>query len=169
MSRWLVDPLSEASLLFLILIYEPRLLNYTPPAVVIRLLTTNGLIAYITSWVLYLSGASSDPRLLLPAWISITTVRSYISNSIPYTSIYSSRRNTVPNIRLPRNPKPRHYKTRNNSLPTSRLSSKFPKHVLTPHAAPSNSRKRTRGPCFRYHAQIMGLGRCYLPAYAYCG
>lgn len=52
----------------------PRLLNYTPPAVVIRLLTTNGLIAYITSWVLYLSGASSDPRLLLPAWISITTV-----------------------------------------------------------------------------------------------
>lgn len=51
-----------------------RLLNYTPPAVVIRLLTTNGLIAYLTSWVLYLSGASSDPRLLLPAWISITTV-----------------------------------------------------------------------------------------------
>lgn len=41
---------------------------------VIRLLTTNGLIAYITSWVTYLSGASSDPRLLLPAWISITTV-----------------------------------------------------------------------------------------------
>lgn len=52
------------------------LLNYTPPAVVIRLLTTNGLIAYLTSWVLYLAGASSDPRLLLPAWISITTVRS---------------------------------------------------------------------------------------------
>lgn len=51
-----------------------RLLNYTPPAVVIRLLTTNGLIAYITSWVTYLSGASSDPRHLLPAWISITTV-----------------------------------------------------------------------------------------------
>ena len=55
--------------------YLHRLLNYTPPAVVIRLLTTNGLIAYITSWVLYLSGASSDPRLLLPAWASITTVR----------------------------------------------------------------------------------------------
>lgn len=59
-----------------------RLLNYTPPAVVIRLLTTNGLIAYSTSWVLYLSGASSDPRHLLPAWISITTVGSqrYISD-----------------------------------------------------------------------------------------
>lgn len=59
-----------------------RLLNYTPPAVVIRLLTTNGLIAYSTSWVLYLSGASSDPRHLLPAWISITTVgfQLYISD-----------------------------------------------------------------------------------------
>ncbi|CEL07782.1 N-glycosylation protein-domain-containing protein [Aspergillus pseudodeflectus] len=54
------------------------LLNYTPPAVVIRLLTTNGLIAYITSWVLYLSGASSDPRLLLPAWISITTTLTFL-------------------------------------------------------------------------------------------
>ncbi|KAF9888420.1 hypothetical protein FE257_008698 [Aspergillus nanangensis] len=54
------------------------LLNYTPPAVVIRLLTTNGLIAYVTSWVLYLSGASSDPRLLLPAWISITTTLTLI-------------------------------------------------------------------------------------------
>ncbi|KAL1998505.1 hypothetical protein VTN02DRAFT_6053 [Thermoascus thermophilus] len=54
------------------------LLNYTPPAVVIRLLTTNGLIAYLTSWVLYLSGASSDPRLLLPAWISITTTLTFV-------------------------------------------------------------------------------------------
>ncbi|KAJ5219867.1 hypothetical protein N7468_009071 [Penicillium chermesinum] len=54
------------------------LLNYTPPAVVIRLLTTNGLIAYITSWVTYLSGASSDPRHLLPAWISITTTLTFV-------------------------------------------------------------------------------------------
>ncbi|EED13931.1 conserved hypothetical protein [Talaromyces stipitatus ATCC 10500] len=51
------------------------LLNYSPPAVLIRLLATNGLIAYLTSSVLWLSGASSDPRLLLPAWISITTVQ----------------------------------------------------------------------------------------------
>lgn len=49
-------------------------MNYTPPAVIIRLLTINCLIAYLTSWILYLSGASSDPRLLLPAWISITSV-----------------------------------------------------------------------------------------------
>ena len=30
--------------------------------------------AYITSWVLYLSGGSEDPCLLLPAWISIASV-----------------------------------------------------------------------------------------------
>lgn len=54
------------------------LLNYSPPAVVIRLLAANGLIAYITSWVLYFSGASSDPRLLLPAWISITTTLTFL-------------------------------------------------------------------------------------------
>jgi hypothetical protein len=51
-----------------------RLLFYTPPATLVRLLTTNFLIAYITSWVLYLSGASEDPRMLLPAWVSIATV-----------------------------------------------------------------------------------------------
>ncbi|EEQ35263.1 conserved hypothetical protein [Microsporum canis CBS 113480] len=50
------------------------LVNYTPPAVIIRLLTINCLIAYLTTWILYLSGASSDPRLLLPAWISITSI-----------------------------------------------------------------------------------------------
>ncbi|KAI9036222.1 uncharacterized protein KD926_002190 [Aspergillus affinis] len=79
MSRWSVSPhlfpISPQQTKF-----SPfdRLLNYTPPAVVIRLLTTNGLIAYITSWVLYLSGASSDPRLLLPAWISITTTLTFL-------------------------------------------------------------------------------------------
>ena len=51
-----------------------RLFSYTPTATIVRLLTTNFLIAYITSWVLYLSGASEDPRMLLPAWVSIATV-----------------------------------------------------------------------------------------------
>ena len=51
-----------------------RLLIYTPSATIVRVLTTNFLIAYITSWVLYLSGASEDPRMLLPAWVSISTV-----------------------------------------------------------------------------------------------
>lgn len=54
-----------------------RLLFYTPSAAVVRLLTTNFLIAYVTSWVLNLSGASEDPRMLLPAWVSIATVRKH--------------------------------------------------------------------------------------------
>lgn len=65
---------------------DNRLLNYSPPAVVIRLLATNGLFAYLTSWVLYLSGASSDPRLLLPAWISITTVRKAPKKKMHYAN-----------------------------------------------------------------------------------
>ena len=43
-----------------------------------RLITLNILIAYITTWVLYLSGAAEDPQMLLPAWISIATVRSFV-------------------------------------------------------------------------------------------
>jgi hypothetical protein len=70
--------------------HKHRLLNYTPQgmalllpklggllnltASIVRLLTINSVNAYITSWVLYLSGGSEDPRLLLPAWISIATV-----------------------------------------------------------------------------------------------
>ena len=64
-----------------------RLLNYHPSATVVRLLTTNALIAYITSWVLYLSGASEDPRLLLPAWISITPVRLVCSGHIIFQAL----------------------------------------------------------------------------------
>ncbi|EPE31932.1 hypothetical protein GLAREA_12014 [Glarea lozoyensis ATCC 20868] len=54
------------------------LLNYTPQATLVRLLTINALNAYITSWVLYLSGGSEDPRLLLPAWISIATTLTFL-------------------------------------------------------------------------------------------
>jgi hypothetical protein len=42
--------------------------------------------AYITSWVLYISGGSEDPRLLLPAWISIASVRLQSSFHIPSPS-----------------------------------------------------------------------------------
>ncbi|MCJ1260971.1 hypothetical protein MMC22_000835 [Lobaria immixta] len=52
-----------------------RLLFYTPPATLVRLLATNATIVWLTSYVLYLSGASDDPRMLLPAWVSIATVR----------------------------------------------------------------------------------------------
>ncbi|KAI9674988.1 MAG: hypothetical protein M1817_001394 [Caeruleum heppii] len=49
------------------------LVNYAPQATLVRLLTVNAVNAYITSWVLFLAGASEDPRLLLPAWISIAS------------------------------------------------------------------------------------------------
>ena len=68
MSRWFVSPIPSSTTS---LTSAPRLLNYTPQATLVRLLTVNALNAYITSWVLYLSGGSEDPRLLLPAWISI--------------------------------------------------------------------------------------------------
>ena len=55
--------------------FHPRLVNYTPQATVVRLLTINAVNGYLTSWALYLIGGAEDPRLLLPAWIGISTVR----------------------------------------------------------------------------------------------
>ncbi|KAH6973807.1 N-glycosylation protein-domain-containing protein [Ilyonectria sp. MPI-CAGE-AT-0026] len=49
------------------------LINYTPQATMVRLLTINAVNAYITSNVLYLAGGFQDPRLLLPGWIGIAT------------------------------------------------------------------------------------------------
>jgi hypothetical protein len=73
MSRWFVVT-SSLSLEIQLTSFPDRLLNYTPQAAIVRLLTINSMNAYITSWVLYLSGGSEDPRLLLPAWISIAAV-----------------------------------------------------------------------------------------------
>lgn len=50
------------------------LVHYTPQATLLRLLTIATINAYITSWILYLSGGSEDPRQLLPAWISIASM-----------------------------------------------------------------------------------------------
>ncbi|KAK4232324.1 N-glycosylation protein-domain-containing protein [Podospora fimiseda] len=49
------------------------LLNYTPIGTIIRLVAINAINGYATSWVLVLTGASEDPRLLLPSWILIAT------------------------------------------------------------------------------------------------
>ncbi|CAM1501656.1 Fc.00g036400.m01.CDS01 [Cosmosporella sp. VM-42] len=49
------------------------LINYTPQATMVRLLTINAANAYITAGVLKLGGGFRDPRLLLPAWIGIAT------------------------------------------------------------------------------------------------
>ncbi|KAI3327401.1 hypothetical protein HD806DRAFT_486957 [Xylariaceae sp. AK1471] len=50
------------------------LINYTPQATVVRLLTISCVFAYLTSWIVYVTGGASDPRLLLPAWIGIATI-----------------------------------------------------------------------------------------------
>lgn len=52
-----------------------RLINYTPQATIVRLLTINAVNAYVTSTVLSLLGGFRDARLLLPGWIGIATVR----------------------------------------------------------------------------------------------
>ncbi|KAL6858168.1 hypothetical protein ACO1O0_005624 [Amphichorda felina] len=50
------------------------LINYTPQATMVRLLTINAINAYVTSILLSLAGGFHDPRLLLPGWIGIATV-----------------------------------------------------------------------------------------------
>ncbi|KAM4065062.1 N-glycosylation protein [Hirsutella rhossiliensis] len=49
------------------------LINYTPQATMVRLLTINAVNAYVTLTVLSLTGGFDDPRLLLPGWIGIAT------------------------------------------------------------------------------------------------
>jgi hypothetical protein len=49
------------------------LLNYTPQATVVRLLSINAVNAYVTLTVLSLAGGFRDSRLLLPGWIGIAT------------------------------------------------------------------------------------------------
>ena len=72
-----------------------NLTNYHT-ATIVRLLTINLINAYTTSWILYLSGGSGDPRLLLPAWICIASVRAVTW----YSSAFSDH-NTDTNISLP--------------------------------------------------------------------
>ncbi|TGO77927.1 hypothetical protein BELL_0085g00050 [Botrytis elliptica] len=60
------------------------LLNYTPQATIVRLLTINLINAYTTSWILYLSGGSGDPRLLLPAWICIASHGQFIISVVSF-------------------------------------------------------------------------------------
>jgi len=50
------------------------LVNYTPQATVVRLLTISCVFAYATSWIVSVTGGARDPCLLLPAWIGIATI-----------------------------------------------------------------------------------------------
>lgn len=49
------------------------LLNYSPIATTIRLLTIASTFAFISSWTVFLVGGDQDAELLLPAWIGIAT------------------------------------------------------------------------------------------------
>ncbi|KAL0937986.1 uncharacterized protein CTRU02_207717 [Colletotrichum truncatum] len=49
------------------------LINYTPQATIIRLLTMNVTNAFLTERFLTFSGGFEDPRLLLPGWVTIAT------------------------------------------------------------------------------------------------
>ncbi|KAK5998924.1 hypothetical protein PT974_01308 [Cladobotryum mycophilum] len=49
------------------------LINYTPQATLVRLLSINAVNAYVTLSVLSLTGGFQDPRLLLPGWVGMAT------------------------------------------------------------------------------------------------
>lgn len=70
---------------------------------------------------------------------------------------------------LPRHAKPRHDQTRNGSRLARRLGRQLRQHVVAPAAVASDAGERARGPCFRHHAQTVGLGGCDLPAHEGCG
>jgi hypothetical protein len=61
----------------------------------VRLLTTNICNAYLTSTFLSLAGGFEDPRLLLPGWICIATVRPSLSPPAHATQMDGTRRNTT--------------------------------------------------------------------------
>lgn len=127
--------------------HSTRLLNYTPQASLVRLLTINALNAYITSWVLYLSGGSEDPRLLLPAWISIASVSplflSRCLNDISM-SLHLSQLTSYPdtNFPLPPDPPPLGYFEGNLSLHLRFQHCKFHKHGLSPFTTAPHPRQR---------------------------
>ncbi|ORY67696.1 N-glycosylation protein-domain-containing protein [Pseudomassariella vexata] len=47
------------------------LLNYTPQATIVRLLTLSSIFAFVASNAVSLTGGTADPSLLLPAWIGM--------------------------------------------------------------------------------------------------
>lgn len=86
MSRWYVVHPNTPALDTDKLLY--RLINYTPQATMVRLLTINACNAYITAGVLSLAGGFQDPRLLLPGWIGIATVRLFTPSPRLHTATF---------------------------------------------------------------------------------
>jgi hypothetical protein len=71
------------------------LLHYTPQATIVRLLTVDAINGYLTSWVLHLTGGFEDQRLILPAWIVISTVRTSVPSHNPLPSVRRSKANLI--------------------------------------------------------------------------
>lgn len=132
-----------------------RLVNYTPPAVIIRLLTINYLIAYLTTWILYLSGASSDPRLLLPAWISITSVRLYCKTPTHvFTHLFNPYYATIDSYTpVPPNSTQDQHQERNQSFTIGLLHCKLHKYVVGVATTAFISRKWARDTSFRHDTE----------------
>ncbi|KAK1480982.1 hypothetical protein CCUS01_16042 [Colletotrichum cuscutae] len=65
------------------------LINYTPQATIIRLLTINSTNAFLTERILTFSGGFEDPRLLLPGWVTIATETSTSINIFSIASFIS--------------------------------------------------------------------------------
>lgn len=83
-----------------------RLINYTPQATIVRVLTINAVNAYITSTVLSLFGGFRDARLLLPGWIGIATVCPPLHLPLyPLCQPTNQKKNSLdPHNLLPHNP-----------------------------------------------------------------
>ena len=132
-----------------------RLLKYTPGATVVRLLTTNALIAYITSWVLYISGASEDPRMLLPAWVSIATV--CLVNLVHQKGLLTSMDVIDSYNALSPFSTQDQYKKRNICVDQRLLHCKFYQYVLFTPTTPPYQGKRSGGAPICHHAERMEL------------
>ncbi|KAL6410177.1 N-glycosylation protein-like protein [Ilyonectria robusta] len=105
----------------------------------VRLLTINAVNAYITSNVLYLAGGFQDPRLLLPGWIGIATVRSacLVAPTVTNTRNINSYL-TDPDSVLPHRPPKNQHPQRNVHLHQRLLHRQLHQHgrAAGPHARP---------------------------------
>ena len=119
-----------------------------------RLLTTNILITYITSWVLYLSGASEDPRMLLPAWVSIATVgaaRKVLNNPDLLTNTKDI------DHAIPSNSSEDQHSKRDIGIDRSFLNCQLHQYVLVASSATPHEGQRSRSPFILHPVQNLEL------------
>lgn len=128
------------------------LLNYTPQATIVRLLAISALNGWCTWGVLYLTGGSEDPRLLLPGWIVISTVRV----PLPLPSCHQPDRPLDPHPPLPPNPTQNQHPQGNPRLHLSLLHRLLHLHGRPPRPAALQPHRLSRHPA--RHFSVAGLG-----------